>query len=118
MDTSPPASALTPAVFAVLLALADGEKHGYGILQESRQHTPMGPGTLYGTLDRLLASGHVEETDRSEFPVPAPGSRAERRRFYRLTGVGHQSLAVETARLDQAVRRARSKGVVPAEANA
>lgn len=117
MESLSSATALTPAVFAVLLALADGEKHGYAILQESRQHTPMGPGTLYGTLDRLLASGHVEETDRSEFPVPIPGSRAERRRYYRLTALGRRSLAAETARLEQAVQRARHKGVVPAEVN-
>lgn len=93
---------LTPAVFAILLALADGEKHGYAIMQEARQHTAMGPGTLYGSLDRLLASGLIVETGLSE---------DERRRYYRLSALGEQVLAAETSRLEQAVARARSKGV-------
>ncbi len=66
MSTSAPAPTphlpLTPAVFAILLALADGEKHGYAIMLEARQHTPMGPGTLYGSIDRLLAAGLIAET--------------------------------------------------------
>ncbi len=93
---------LTPAVFAVLLALADGEKHGYAIMQEARQHTAMGPGTLYGSLDRLLAGGLVVETRMS---------KDGRRRYYRLTGVGARALAAETARLERAVKMARGKGV-------
>jgi DNA-binding PadR family transcriptional regulator len=95
---------LTPAVFAILLALADGEKHGYAIMQEAREHTPMGPGTLYGSLDRLLTAALVEETGLTD---------DERRRYYRLTSTGKQSLAAETARLEQAAARARSKGVKP-----
>lgn len=117
MNRSVHAPPLTPAVFAVLVALADGEKHGYAILQESRPHTRMGPGTLYGTLDRLLASGHVEEIDRQE-SSGGGRSRAERRRFYRLTAAGTERLAAETTRLEQAVQRARGKGVVAAEVTA
>jgi len=93
---------LTPAVFAILVALADGEKHGYAIMQEAREHTPMGPGTLYGTLDRLLTAALVEETGLTD---------DERRRYYRLTSAGKQSLAAETARLEQAAARARAKGI-------
>ena len=95
---------LTPAVFAILLALADGEKHGYAIMQEAREHTPMGPGTLYGSLDRLLTAGLVEETGLTD---------DERRRYYRLTPSGRQTLAAETARLEQAAAFARRKGVKP-----
>ncbi len=100
---------LTPAVFAILLALADGEKHGYAIMQEARQHAAMGPGTLYGSLDRLVTAGLVEEAGLSE---------DERRRYYRLKGIGVRVLAAETARLEGAVRRARGKGVVTGEARA
>jgi len=100
---------LTPAVFAILLALADGEKHGYAIMLEARQHTPMGPGTLYGSLDRLLAAGMVAETGLTD---------DERRRYYRITALGSTSLAAETARLEQSVARARSKGIRPAGARA
>jgi DNA-binding PadR family transcriptional regulator len=100
---------LTPAVFAILLALADGEKHGYAIMQEARQYSAMGPGTLYGSLDRLLAAGLVAETGFTD---------DERRRYYRLTAAGKQSLAAEAARFEQALKRARGKGVRPAEAKA
>jgi DNA-binding PadR family transcriptional regulator len=100
---------LTPAAFAVLLALADGEKHGYAIMQEARAHTPMGPGTLYGTLDRMLEAGLVRETGLSE---------DERRRYYELTAAGRKSLAAEMARLQHAVKLARAKGVRALEVKA
>ena len=93
---------LTPAVFAILLALAEGEKHGYAIMQEASEHISMGPGTLYGSLDRLLRVGLIEETGMTD---------NERRRYYRLTSAGRESLASETERLEQAAARARSKGV-------
>jgi DNA-binding PadR family transcriptional regulator len=93
---------LTPAVFAILLALADGEKHGYAIMLEAREHITMGPGTLYGSIDRLLASGLIVETGLSD---------DERRRYYRLSALGKQALSAEAARLQQSVTRARSKGV-------
>ena len=98
---------LTPAVFAILLALADGEKHGYAIMQEARQQGPMGPGTLYGSLDRLLASALIAETGFTD---------DERRRYYRLTASGRQALAAEAARMQQAIARVRRKGVKPQEA--
>jgi len=106
VSQSPP---LTPAVFAILLALADGEKHGYAIMLEAREHSAMGPGTLYGSLDRLLASGFIAETGFTD---------DERRRYYRLTTSGKQALAAEAARMQQAVARVRRKGIKPQEAAA
>jgi DNA-binding PadR family transcriptional regulator len=97
-------TALTPAVFAILLALTEGEKHGYAIMQEASEHISMGPGTLYGSLDRLLSAGLIEETGLTD---------NERRRYYRLTSAGRESLAAETERLEQTAARARSKGVKP-----
>ena len=101
---SPAALPLTPAVFAILLALADGEKHGYAIMKEAQESIVMGPGTLYGSLDRMVRAGLVAETGVSD---------DERRRYYRITDLGQRVLAAETARLQRAVRQARRKGVVP-----
>jgi DNA-binding PadR family transcriptional regulator len=99
---------LTPAVFAILLALADGDKHGYAIMKEARTPqgggVPMGPGTLYGTLDRLMRDGLVVESGVSD---------DERRRFYRLTVGGRAALAGELGRLDAAVASARLLGLIP-----
>jgi len=108
---------LTPAVFSILLALADGEKHGYAIMQEARVHTPMGPGTLYGSIDRLLAAGLIVEVDRTG-PDLDSNSSDERRRYYRLTALGSAALAAETTRLAEAVARARNKGIAAQEARA
>lgn len=104
---------LTPAVFAILLALADGEKHGYAIMKEAALPAGgriyLGPGTLYGSLDRLVLSGLVAETGLTD---------DARRRYYRITALGSKSLAAETTRLQQAVSRARGKGVRIAEVSA
>src|SRR5215468_5825566 len=86
---------LTPAVFHILLALADSEKHGYGIMQEVARITDgtmrMGPGTLYGTIKRMLEAGLLEETDQR----PDPALDDERRRYYRLTAFGEQVAQAE-----------------------
>lgn len=100
---------LTPAVLHILLALADGSKHGYGIMQEvkatSEGRVKMGPGTLYGSIKRMLAAGLIEETgDR-----PAPEFDDERRRYYRLTGAGRDVLTEEARRLSNLVLVARRK---------
>ena len=102
---------LTPAVFSILLALADGEKHGYAIMQEVQADTDgvtrLGPGTLYGSLDRLERAAMVEESEER----PSPKDDDERRRYYRLTDFGRRVLGAEAARLRQAVAIARRKKV-------
>jgi DNA-binding PadR family transcriptional regulator len=102
---------LTPAVMHVLLSLSGGERHGYAILKEVLLHTNnqvrLGPGTLYGTLQRLMECGWVEETD-------GPGGDTdERRRYYRLSRSGREALKAEVDRLDALVRGARARGIVP-----
>src|SRR5438128_3587668 len=100
---------LTPAVFHVLLALADSERHGYGIMQEVAARTNgmmrMGPGTLYGSIKRMLAAGLIEESGER----PDPALDDERRRYYRLTQNGQAVLAGEAERLERLVRTARSR---------
>lgn len=103
---------LTPAVFHVLLALADGERHGYAIMREVTETTggriKMGPGTLYGTIKRLLDAGIIEESDDR----PDPRLDDERRRYYRLTGLGKCVAGAEARRLHGLLRAARAKGLV------
>src|SRR5690348_14640851 len=102
---------LTPAVVHVMLSLAGGERHGYAILKDvqrqSGQSIRFGPGTIYGTLQRLMEAGWVEETD-----APAR-SLDERRRYYRLTRGGRAALADEVERLQGIVSLARSHRIVP-----
>jgi len=103
---------LTPAVYHILLALADGEKHGYAIMKEVETQTggqiKMGPGTLYGSIKRMLAANLIEETDER----PDPTLDDERRRYYRLTGLGQQVVRDESERLVQAVKIARQKHIL------
>jgi DNA-binding PadR family transcriptional regulator len=100
---------LTPAVFHILLALADGERHGYAIMREVAESTggqlQMGPGTLYGTIKRMMAAELIEESDER----PDPALDDERRRYYRLTHFGRRVAAAEAERLNQLVRLARTK---------
>jgi DNA-binding PadR family transcriptional regulator len=100
---------LTPPVFHILLVLTDGERHGYSIMQEVAASTNgiinMGPGTLYGSIKRMLAADLIEETDsRSD-----PALDDERRRYYRLTDFGRRVAVAEAQRLESAVRQARDK---------
>ena len=103
---------LTPAVFHILLALAEGERHGYAIMQDVAQSTEgqikMGPGTLYGTIKRLLAARMVEESDER----PDPKLDDERRRYYQLTGLGKRVLKAEAERLAALVKLAQGKGLI------
>src|SRR5690349_12165107 len=104
---------LTPAVFHILLALAGGERHGYGIMQEVDTQTGgalrLGPGTLYGSIKRLLAAGLIVES--AERPDPALDD--ERRRYYRLTGFGQRVVSAEAQRLAQLVAVARARHLLP-----
>jgi DNA-binding PadR family transcriptional regulator len=104
---------LTPVALNVLLALADGERHGYGIMLEVRERTGgrvrLGPGTLYGAIKRLKDGGLIAESGGR----PDPEADDERRCYYRLTGFGGEVLAAEIARLDDLVRAARRKGAFP-----
>jgi len=100
---------LTPAVFHILLALADGELHGYAIMQDVAWQTndalQLGPGTLYGCLKRMLAAGLVVESNKR----PEPSEDDERRRYYRATPLGQRTVRAEAERLAGAVTAARSK---------
>jgi len=105
---------LTPAVFHILLALSDEEKHGYAIMREVAAGTDglirMGPGTLYGTIKRLLAAGWIEETGER----PDPDLDDERRRYYRLTELGRWVAAAEAQRLENLVATARERQLLGA----
>lgn len=104
---------LTPAVFHVLMALANGERHGYAIMMEVAESTSgqikMGPGTLYGTIKRLLKSGLIEESEQR----PDPALDDERRRYYRLCGLGLRVLRAEAARYAHLAQVATLKGILP-----
>ena len=103
MPATTPTNPLSPAMHHILLALLEGDLHGYAIMQSvealSDGAVRMGPGTLYGTLKRLLDQGLVEETDER----PAADDD-ERRRYYRLTPSGRESVRSETARLSRLVK--------------
>ncbi|MGZ8493890.1 MAG: PadR family transcriptional regulator [Gemmatirosa sp.] len=106
---------LTPATFQILLALVDGDRHGYAIMQEVAERNEgdvrLGPGTLYGSLKRLLEAGLVAEG--GERPDPELGD--ERRRYYRLTRLGMGVARAEARRLDTLVRAARQKNLLGLE---
>lgn len=102
-----PHAPLTPAVLAILLALAEDEKHGYAIMKDALKPEfggiSLGPGTLYGTIDRLLRDRLVEETGTTD---------NERRRYYRLTAQGLKTVTAEIARLNAAVAQGRALGLI------
>jgi DNA-binding PadR family transcriptional regulator len=105
---------LTPAVYHILLALADGEKYGYAIMKDVEAQTEgqikMGPGTLYGSIKRMLAAGLIQETD--ERLAQDPDLDDERRRYYRLTDFGKTVVAAESERLARIVKVAYQKQVL------
>jgi DNA-binding PadR family transcriptional regulator len=104
---------LTPAVLDIVLALGDDELHGYAIMREVRRRTGgrrrLAPGTLYRSLRQMQERGLVEESEER----PDPELDDERRRYYRLTDLGRRVAVAEVERLEDAVRAARSKGLVP-----
>jgi DNA-binding PadR family transcriptional regulator len=103
---------LTPAVFNILLALAEGEKHGYAIMLEVEANTKgqviMGPGTLYGSIKRMLKSGLIEKSDERADPEMDD----QRRKYYRLTNLGKRVLRMEAERLASQVMIAKAKNVL------
>ena len=102
---------MTPAVVHVLLALAGGERHGYAILKDVQLNAGsrlrFGPGTIYGTLQRLMEAGWVEE-------VASPGADVDpRRRYYRMTRDGREALGAEVDRLGALLDTARTHRIRP-----
>ena len=104
---------LTPAVFHILLALSNGERHGYGIMKQveadSQGKVAMSPGTLYGSLKRMLDAGLVKESDKRVDPEMDD----ERRIYYQITGVGTQALAAELERYKRIVTVAQERKLYP-----
>jgi DNA-binding PadR family transcriptional regulator len=98
----------------MLIALADGDKHGYAIMQAVAAMTDgairLSPGTLYGSIQRMLENGLIEEVR------PAGGPGSERRRVYRMTKLGRSVATAEAERLSKLVARARATGLVPKKA--
>jgi DNA-binding PadR family transcriptional regulator len=98
-----------PVVFEVLLSLADGERHGYAIVQDIAHRTAarirLEPGNLYRSLKWMLAQGLIEESERR----PAPDLDDERRRYYRITRRGQRLAVAEAARLQAVVAEAKRK---------
>jgi DNA-binding PadR family transcriptional regulator len=104
---------LTPAVFFILFALADGDKHGYAIMQETTKLSEgrfrMGPGTLYTTIQRLLELSLIEEV----WEMNDGDKRESRRRYYRLTRQGRALLDLEINRMGAVLRLASEKRLWP-----
>ena len=104
---------LTPGMFHVLIALADGEKHGYAIIKEVARRTGgalrLSAGTLYTLIRRFVQNGVVAES--AERPDPALDD--ERRRYYRLTPFGREVARAEAARMESTLTMARAKKLIP-----
>lgn len=102
---------LTPAQFYILLALAEQDLHGYGIMQSVKTRTEgsirIGPGTLYSAIDRMIERGWIEETDS-----PDATKDDERRRYYHLTDFGMRVAQAEARRLASTVQDARELGLL------
>ncbi len=105
---------ITPAVYQILLSLTDGDRHGYGIMQEVDQRTDgeirLGPGTLYRSIKRLRKAGLIESLEGSD----SVGEDDDRRRFYRITELGRTMLEDEARRLARLVAQAETKRVLDA----
>ena len=103
---------LPTAVFHILIALAESDRHGYSIMQDVAARTDgkvrLSAGTLYSSIRRMLEQGLIEELAES----PDPSSTDERRRYYRLTRFGRRVAAAEVERLNAMVRQALASGLV------
>lgn len=104
---------LTPVVLHILLALAEGDRHGYAIAKEVESATSgeirMGPGTLYGSIQRMLAAELIEE---SAHRPKADEADARRRYYYKMTALGRSALHLELERLGRIVALAHTKRVI------
>ena len=104
---------LTPAVLHILLALSTEERHGYGIMKrvesESQGKVRMGPGTLYGSIGRMIEAGLIRESDKKVDPELDD----ERRVYYQITGLGQKTLAAELERYREVLAVAKRKQLAP-----
>lgn len=104
---------LPTAVFHILVAVADRERHGYAIMQDVAARTggelKLSPGTLYGCIKRMLEDGLIQEIEGR----PDPGHNDERRRYYRITAHGRKIAIAESARLASLLSQARASGLAP-----
>lgn len=111
-SAEPHALPMTPAVYQILLSLADRQRHGYGIMQEVDERTAgevrLGPGTLYRSIKRMRKAALIEATGD---PLTG-GDDEDRRRFYRITQPGRDVLANEARRLGRLVEQAQTKNVI------
>jgi DNA-binding PadR family transcriptional regulator len=111
-DRDEPGVPLTPAVFHILLVLADGEAHGYAVMQDvermTRGQTRLGPGTLYRSIQRMLVDGLIEELPIALHNEPDD----DRRRYYRLTPKGRATAKSEAQRLADLVELARQRNLL------
>ena len=107
---------LPPAMFHILLSLADADRHGYAIIQDVAARTAgevrLGPGTLYRTIQRMLELDLIVETETR----PAPDADDERRRYYRITARGREVARAEVERLSSLIRLARAAGLLSRKA--
>jgi len=109
----PRSRSLPRAIFHILVSIADQERHGYAIMQDVHARTDgqlrLGPGTLYGSIKRLLHDGLIEELDER----PDPENDDVRRRYYRITPRGRKVAIEEASRLAKLLRQARASGLAP-----
>jgi DNA-binding PadR family transcriptional regulator len=107
---------LQPATFHILLALAAGDRHGYAIMQDVAERTggalKLSPGTLYGSIKRMLEDGLIVEIDDRQ----RPSEDDQRRRYYRITQFGRDLAQAEAERLTVLLRQARAAGLTPKRA--
>ena len=116
MDTVDALLPLQPAVFHILMALADDDRHGYAIIRDVAERTggavKLSAGTLYRSIQRMLEDGLLIEIDER----PDPEEDDERRRYYRITPLGRAAARAEAQRLSDLVKLARASGFVPKRA--
>jgi DNA-binding PadR family transcriptional regulator len=107
-------ASLTPQAFHILIALADRDQHGYGIMQDVAARTGgklrLSAGTLYGLVKRLLEDGLIVELRESQRPEKSQDD--ERRRYYRLTPLGRKAAKAEVNRMAELLEQARTYGLV------